>query len=156
MVQYHALSCNTMQYHALSCNTMQYHAIPCILFNTMQYHAILYKTMQYYAIQCTTMQYHASLITADGAYHCPVGSVMAIFFADMRYLRHSARLLLEPTAKWNTCTGKWLFKPGIVNICRDWRTLSSFSKPQMIWFHISSVSKLQGIGPESDIKDFER
>ena len=25
------------------------------------------------------MQYHASLITADGAYHCPVGSIMAIF-----------------------------------------------------------------------------
>ena len=24
------------------------------------------------------MQYHASLITADGAYHCPVGSIMAI------------------------------------------------------------------------------
>ena len=28
---------------------------------------------------CNTMQYHASLITADGAYHCPVGSIMAIF-----------------------------------------------------------------------------
>ena len=26
------------------------------------------------------MQYPASLITADGAYHCPVGSIMAIFF----------------------------------------------------------------------------
>ena len=25
------------------------------------------------------MQYHESLITADGAYHCPVGSIMAIF-----------------------------------------------------------------------------
>ena len=25
------------------------------------------------------MQYHASLITADGAYHCLVGSIMAIF-----------------------------------------------------------------------------
>ena len=25
------------------------------------------------------MQHHASLITADGAYHCPVGSIMAIF-----------------------------------------------------------------------------
>ena len=28
------------------------------------------------------MQYHASLITADGAYHCPVGSIMAIFILD--------------------------------------------------------------------------
>ena len=50
----------------IPCNTMQYHAIPC---NAMQYHAIL----------CNTMQYPASLITADGAYHCPVGSIMAIF-----------------------------------------------------------------------------
>ena len=25
------------------------------------------------------MQYHASLITADGAYHCPMGSIMPIF-----------------------------------------------------------------------------
>merc|ERR1712012_1244831 len=66
----------TMQYHAISCNNMQYHAIPC---NTMQYNAIPCNTMQYHAIQCNTMQYHASLITADGAYHCPVGSIMAIF-----------------------------------------------------------------------------
>ena len=35
--------------------------------------------MQYPAIPCNNMQYHASLITADGAYHCPVGSIMAIF-----------------------------------------------------------------------------
>ena len=55
---------------------MQYYAIPC---NTMQYHAIQCNTMQYNAIQCNTMQYHASLITDDGAYDCPVGSIMAIF-----------------------------------------------------------------------------
>ena len=36
--------------------------------------------MQYHAIPCNTMQYHWTLITADGAYHCPVGSIMAIFF----------------------------------------------------------------------------
>ena len=65
-----------MQYHAIQRNTMQYHAIPC---NTMQYHAIPCNTLQYNAIPCNTMQYHASLITADGAYHCPVGSIMAIF-----------------------------------------------------------------------------
>ena len=75
-MQYHTIQCNTMQYHAIQCNTMQYHAIPC---NTMQYHAIPCNTMQYNAIPCNTMQYHASLITADGAYHCPVGSIMAIF-----------------------------------------------------------------------------
>ena len=68
-----------VQYHAIPCNTVQYHAIP---YNTLQYHAIPWNTMQYYAIQCKTMQYHASLITADGAYHCPVGSIMAIFCLD--------------------------------------------------------------------------
>merc|ERR1711928_312567 len=75
-MQYHAIPCNTMQNIAIPCNTMQYHAIPC---NTMQYHAIPCNTMQYNAIPCNTMQYLASLITADGAYHCPVGSIMAIF-----------------------------------------------------------------------------
>ena len=75
-MQYHAIPCNTMQYNAIPCNTMQYHAIP---FTTMQYHATPCNTMQYNAIQCNTKQYHASLITADGAYHCPVGSIMAIF-----------------------------------------------------------------------------
>ena len=30
------------------------------------------------------MQYYASLITADGAYPCPVGSIMAIFMTKVR------------------------------------------------------------------------
>ena len=80
---YHAIPCNTMQYHAISCNIMQYHAIPCI-------------TMHYYAIPCNTMQYHASLITADGAYHCPVGSIMAIF-ATERFSFLSLSTMSKPT-----------------------------------------------------------
>ena len=71
-MQYHTIPCHTMQYHGIPCNTMQYHAIPC---NTMQYYAIPCSTMQYCALRCNTMQYHASLITADGAYHCPVSSI---------------------------------------------------------------------------------
>ena len=60
----------------------------------MQYHAIPYITMQHHAIPCNTMQYHASLITADGAYHCPMGSIrpfldsltsyQVAFFFDLR------------------------------------------------------------------------
>merc|ERR1711978_294553 len=73
----HAIPCNTMQYHAIPCNTMQYHAIPC---TSMYYHAIQCNTMQYHAITCNTMQYHACLITADGAYHCPVGSIWLFFY----------------------------------------------------------------------------
>ena len=75
-MHFYIIQCNTMQYHAIQWNTLQCHAIPC---NIMQYHAIPCNTMQYHAIPCNTMQYHASLITADGAFHCPVGSIMAIF-----------------------------------------------------------------------------
>ena len=85
-MQYHAIPCNTMQYHAIPCsnmqypaspwNTMQIHAIPC---NTKQCHAIPCNTMQYHAIPCNTMQYHACLLSADGAYHCPVGSIWPFF-----------------------------------------------------------------------------
>ena len=78
-MQYCAKPCNTMQCHAISCNTMQYYAIPCI---TMQYYAKTCNTMQYYAISCNTMQYHASLITADGAYYCPVGSIRPFFLIE--------------------------------------------------------------------------
>ena len=35
--------------------------------------------MQYNATPCRNMQYHACLITADGAYHCPVGSIWPFF-----------------------------------------------------------------------------
>ena len=52
----------------------------------MQYSAIPCNTMQYSAIPCNTMQYHASLITADGAYHCPVGSIRPFFYPSNFYL----------------------------------------------------------------------
>ena len=45
----------------------------------MQYHAIPWNTMQYNAIPCNTIQYHASLITANGAYHSPVGSIRPFY-----------------------------------------------------------------------------
>merc|ERR1711884_311832 len=83
-----------MQYHAIPCNTMQYHAIPC---NTMQYHAIQCNTMQYHAIPCNTVQYHGTLKTADGAYHCPVGSIMAIFSSVRSSYSHPGLLLITTT-----------------------------------------------------------
>merc|ERR1711940_334550 len=42
------------------------------------------------------MQYHASLITADGAYHCPVGSIMAIFSSVRSSNSHPDLLLIHP------------------------------------------------------------
>ena len=91
-MQYHAIPCKTMPYHAILCNIMQYHAIQC---NTMQYLAIPCNTMQYNAIPCNAMQYHASLITADGAYHCPVGSIMAIFSSVRSSYSHPDLLLIH-------------------------------------------------------------
>merc|ERR1712155_102819 len=101
-MQYHVVPCNTMQYHAIQCNTMQYHAIPC---NTMQYHAIPCNTIQYNAMLCYTMQYHASLITADGAYHCPVGSIMAIFSSVRSSNSHPDLLLTQQHPLFRIHTG---------------------------------------------------
>ena len=53
--------------------------------------------MQYHAIPCNTMQYHGTLITADGAYHCPVGSIMAIFSSVRSSNSHPDLLLIHPT-----------------------------------------------------------
>merc|ERR1711923_417231 len=39
------------------------------------------------------MQYHGTLITADGAYHCPVGSIMAIFSSVRSSYSHPDLLL---------------------------------------------------------------
>merc|ERR1712016_500929 len=91
-MQYYAIPCNIMQYNAILLLNVQYHAIPC---NTMEYNAIPCNTMQYYAIQCNTKQYHASLITADRAYHCPVGSIMAIFSSVRSSYSHPDLLLIH-------------------------------------------------------------
>merc|ERR1712016_588449 len=72
-----------MHYHTIPCKTMPYHTIPC---NIMQNHAI----------PCNTMQYHASSITAGGAYHCPVGSIMAIFSSVRSSNSHPDLLVIHP------------------------------------------------------------
>ena len=77
-MQYPAITCNTMQYYAIQCNTMQYHAIP-----------------------CNTMQYHALLITADGAYHCPVGSIRPFFLFTRN---HSNWLIQQRVNKFQPIT----------------------------------------------------
>ena len=88
-MQLHAKPCNSMQHNAISCNTMQYHAIPC-------------NTMQYNAIPGNTMQYHASLITADGAYLCPVGSIMAIFIFLGQLNLWPCQSLVHSMSNWLT------------------------------------------------------
>ena len=100
-MQYHSIPCNTMQYHAIKCNTMQHHAIPC-------------NTMQYNAIPCNTMRYHASLITADGAYHCPVGSIILVL------------INIDQTCPGVTKSAKeWSKVPGNVQIVLRWCSIRS-------------------------------
>ena len=53
--------------------------------------------MQYHATPCNTMQYHTSLITTDGAYHCPVGSIWPFL------------ILLSGQAKNLDLEGLWFF-----------------------------------------------
>ena len=43
------------------------------------------------------MQYHGTLITADGAYHCPVGSIMAIFSSVRSSNSHPDLLVITTT-----------------------------------------------------------
>ena len=45
------------------------------------------------------MQYHASFRTADGAYHCPVGSIMAIFCLDIHSLKLNVSVCLLGKSK---------------------------------------------------------
>ena len=52
--------------------------------------------MQYHAIPCNTMQYHACLITVDGAYHCPVGSIWLFFPSGNDYTNHTILLYSAP------------------------------------------------------------
>merc|ERR1712038_742119 len=82
MVHDGARWCKMVQDGARLCKMVQDSAIPC---NTMQYHAI----------PCNTMQFHISFITADGAYHCPVGSIMAIFSSVRSSYSHPDLLLIH-------------------------------------------------------------
>ena len=73
--------------------------------------------MQYYAIQCNTLQYHASLINADGAYHCPVGSIMAIF-------KVGALLCTENAKFWPILGTLGYF---VANVRRFWSTYTGLT-----------------------------
>ena len=59
------------------------------------------------------MQYNASLITADGVYHCPVGSIMAIFSSVRSSYSHPDLLLIHhptpPTFSDHTGPQHWTF-----------------------------------------------
>ena len=119
-----------MQYHTLPCNTMQSHAIPC---NTMWYHVLPCDTMQYYAIPCDTMQYHASLITADGAHHCPVGSIW-LFFS---YFQVHERAMFNSIAI--VIKGLSWANPSLLR--RKWNNQITITIKTFIWVLVSDTFK---------------
>ena len=106
--------CNTMQYHGIPCDTMKYHAIPG---DTMRYHAMPCNSMQYHAIPCNTIQYPAPVITADGADHCPVGSMrpflqskVFLWLVQMQ-LQSVSELGVHLYGRWGNRGAGWLHLP---------------------------------------------
>ena len=133
-----------MQYHAIPCNTMQFHAIPC---NTMQYHAIQCNTLQYHKIPCI-------IKTADGAYHCPVGSIMAIFIIVLHLTRLVDNLYnsyyeraLEDTSNWKLY---FMGDQATFCICIYFQLLlGSLFKPVYVWKWVwmwKEMTKRQNMG----------
>ena len=120
VIRNNAITYKTIQYHAIPCNTMQYLATP---HKTMQNNAITCNTMQYHAISCNTMQYHASLISADGAYLRPVGSIMA-------FLQYIWEVLGRGSTNQN-----WKF----VFECHVWLSRNSNSSTKIMVMHSDSL-----------------
>merc|ERR1712155_499300 len=83
---YSGILWHTLAYSCIVCHTLAYSGI---LWHTLAYSGILWNTVAYSFIHWHTLAYSctlwhalaysgiisASLITADGAYHCPVGSI---------------------------------------------------------------------------------
>ena len=75
---------HTLSYSGLLWHTLAY---SCILWHTLAYSDILWHTLAYSGILWHALAYsgiiNASLITADGAYHCPVGSIWPFLFISI-------------------------------------------------------------------------
>merc|ERR1712209_188289 len=78
---------HTLAYPGILWNTLAYSGI---LLHRLAYTGILLHTLAYSGILWHTLAYsgiiNASLITADGAYHCPVGSIWPFFSKYSLYL----------------------------------------------------------------------
>ena len=81
----------TLGYSGILWHTLAYSGI---LWHTLAYSGILWHTLAYSGILWHALAYsgiiNASLITADGAYHCPVGSIWP-------FLAPSGALIAIPT-----------------------------------------------------------
>merc|ERR1711952_244671 len=79
-----------------------------ILWHTLSYSGILWHTLAYSCILWHTLAYsgiiNASLITADGAYHYPMGSIWP-------FLAPSGALIAIPTYYWSSTTPLFQITP---------------------------------------------
>ena len=75
-ILWHTLAYSSILWHTLAYTDILWHtlAYSCILWHTLAYSGILWHALAYSGI------ISASLITADGAYHSPVGSIWPFFY----------------------------------------------------------------------------
>merc|ERR1711978_866976 len=79
-ILWHTLAYSGIFWHTLAYSGILWHTLPYsgMFWHTLAYSGILWHTLAYSGIQCIIS---ASLITADGAYHCPVGSIWLFFIS---------------------------------------------------------------------------
>merc|ERR1711873_108048 len=102
---YFGILLHTLAYSGILWHTLAYSGI---LYNTLAYSGILWHTLAYSGILFHTLAYsgicNASLETADGAYHCPVGSIWL-------FLAPSGALIAIPTYYWSSSTPLFQITP---------------------------------------------
>merc|ERR1712240_843807 len=88
-ILWHTLTYSDIFWHTLAYFGILWHilAYSGILWHTLAYSGIFWHTLAYSGIQCIIS---ASLMTADRAYHCPVGSIW-LFLAPSGALISSVR-----------------------------------------------------------------
>merc|ERR1711873_195576 len=101
-ILWHTLAYSDIFWHTLAYFGILRHTLANsgILWHTLAYSGILWHTLAYSCIQCIIS---ASLMTADGAYHCPVGSIWL-------FLAPSGALIAIPTYYWSSSSSTPLFQ----------------------------------------------
>merc|ERR1712092_35943 len=100
-ILWHTLAYSGIHWHTLAYSGILWHtlAYSCILWHTLAYSGTPWHILAYSGILWHTLAYSgiisASSITADGAYHCPVGSIWP-------FLAPSGALIAIPTYYWSS------------------------------------------------------
>ena len=94
-ILWHTLAYSGILWHTLTYSGILWHTLAYsgIHWHTLAYSGILSHTLAYSGILWHALAYsgiiNASLITADGAYHCPVGSIWPFLLTSSSAARHN-------------------------------------------------------------------